>query len=136
MRQAQPKPASATWLTNVCSEHFFPPLNAACTLSNLFTTIITYLNRESHSVASVKLPYLCVATAANMATTAYALLIMVPMNRKQAAIAEKLKYRENENEEKELRRLQRRWRKLNYGRAMFMILGSVAGMMGLLVQHS
>ena len=76
------------------------------------------------------------ATAANVATTAYALLIMVPMNRKQSAIADKLKYRENENEEKELRRLQRRWMKLNYGRAMIMILGSVAGMMGLLVQLS
>ncbi len=118
------------------SEHFFPPLNAACTLSNLLTTIVAYLNRDSHPVAAAKLPYLCIATAANIATTAYALLIMVPMNKKQAAIAEKLKDRENENEEKELRRLQSRWSQLNYGRAMIMIAGSVAGMMGILVQHA
>lgn len=123
-------------LTNTYSEYFFPPLNAACTLSNLITTIIAYLNRNSNSVASAKLPYLSMATAANMATTAYALLIMVPMNRQQAAIAEKLKDRENENEEKELRRLQKRWIRLNYGRAMIMFAGSVAGMMGLLAQHA
>lgn len=118
------------------SEYFFPPLNAACTISNLMTTIIAYLNSGSHTVATAKLPYLCMATAANIATTAYALLIMVPMNRKQVAIAERLKDRENENEEKELRRLQKKWSQLNYGRAIIMIAGSVAGMMGLLVQHA
>jgi Domain of unknown function (DUF1772) len=117
------------------SEHFFPPLNAACTLSNLLMTIITYLNRNSHAVAAAKLPYLCMATAANIATTAYALLIMVPMNRKQQALAENLKEKENANDERELRRLQKKWSRLNYGRAMIMIAGSVAGMMGLLVQH-
>ncbi|KAF7509215.1 hypothetical protein GJ744_008275 [Endocarpon pusillum] len=118
------------------SEHIFPPLNAACTLSNLITTIIAYLNRNSHSAASAKLPYLYMATAANFATTAYALLIMVPMNRRQTAIAEKLKDKENESEEKELRRLQTRWQQRNYGRAMIMIAGSVAGMMALLAQHT
>lgn len=120
-------------LIDICSEYFFPPLNAACTLSNLLTAIIAYLNRDIHSVAAAKLPYLSIATAANIATTAYALLIMVPMNRKQAAIADNLKHRENENEEKELRRLQKRWSRLNYGRAMIMVAGSVAGMLGLLV---
>jgi len=118
------------------SEYFFPPLNAACTLTNLLMTIIAYLNRGSHPVASAKLPYLGMATAANIATTAYALLIMVPMNKKQVAIAENLKNGENENEEKELRRLQKKWAQLNYGRAMFMIGGSLAGMMGLLVQDA
>ena len=76
------------------------------------------------------------ATAANIATTAYALLIMVPMNKKQVAIAENLRNRENETEEKELRRLQKKWTQLNYGRAMLMIAGSLAGMMGLLVQDA
>jgi hypothetical protein len=118
------------------SEHFFPPLNAACTLSNLVMTIIAYLNRNSNPVATAKLPYLSMATAANIATTAYALLIMVPMNKKQAAIAERLKDKENETEEKELRRLQKKWSQLNYGRAMIMIAGSLAGMMGLLAQHA
>lgn len=99
-------------------------------------TIVAYLNRNSHSVAAAKFPYLCLATAANIATTAYALLIMVPMNRKQAALAEKLKDKENMNEEKELRRLQSKWSQLNYGRAMIMIAGSVVGMMGLLVEHA
>lgn len=99
--------------------------------------MIVYLNRNSHSAAAnAKLPYLCMATAANIATTAYALLIMVPMNRRQAAIAERLKDRMNENDEKELRSLQKKWSRLNYGRAMIMIAGSVAGMMGLLVQYA
>ena len=118
------------------SEYFFPPLNAACTLTNLLMTIIAYLNRDSHSVATAKLPYLGMATAANIATTAYALLIMVPMNKKQVAIAENLKNGESETEEKELRRLQKKWAQLNYGRASFMIAGSLAGMMGLLVQDA
>lgn len=61
---------------------------------------------------------------------------MVPMNRKQTALAEKLKDKENEYEEKELRRLQKRWTQRNYGRAMIMIAGSVAGMMALLAQHT
>ena len=123
-------------LTDMDSEHFFPPLNAACTLSNLIMTIVAYLNRNNHSVATAKLPYLLMATAANIATTAYALLIMVPMNRKQAAIAEKLKDREDEKEEKELRALQTKWSQLNYGRAMIMVAASVSGMMGLLVQYA
>jgi Domain of unknown function (DUF1772) len=127
---------SGSQLTDNGSEHFFPPLNAACTLSNVIATIIAYLNHNSHSVAASKLPYLCLATAANIATTAYALLIMVPMNRKQVAIAERLKDKENELEERDFRRLQKKWMQLNYGRATIMIAGSVAGMMGLLVHHA
>lgn len=116
------------------SEHFFPPLNAACTLSNLIMTVTAYLNKDNNSVAAAKLPYLGVSFACNMATTAYALLIMVPMNKKQTALAEDLKVNDNETKEKELRRLQKRWATFNYGRATIMILGSVIGMMGLLVQ--
>lgn len=136
LHQRHPEGNFGTQLIDMDSEHFFPPLNAACTLSNLIMTIIVYLNRDSHSVATAKLPYLFMATAANLATTAYALLIMVPMNRKQAAIAERLKDREDEKEEKELRGLQTKWSQLNYGRAMIMVAASVSGMMGLLVHHA
>lgn len=72
------------------------------------------------------------ALAANIATTIYAVAIMLPMNNAQCGIALTLKDRDNEKEEKELRRLQKRWSKMNYGRTLFMILGSVAGMMALL----
>jgi len=120
----------------VGSEFYFPPLNAACALSNVMLTIVAYLNSSSDSVAAAKLPYLCLATAANIATTAWALLIMVPMNNAQTAIAARLKEKENEFEEKELRRLQKKWAQLNYGRALIMIGGSVAGMMALLVQRA
>jgi Domain of unknown function (DUF1772) len=120
----------------VSSEHFFPPLNAACTLSNLIMSIVAYLNSGSDGIAAAKFPYLCIATAANITTTAYALLIMVPMNKKQTAIAGRLKDKENEFDEKELRRLQKKWSQLNYGRALVMIAGSVAGMMALLVQRA
>jgi Domain of unknown function (DUF1772) len=118
------------------SEHFFPPLNAACALSNIIMSIVAYFNSSTDSVAAAKLPYLCLATAANIATTAWAVLIMVPMNKQQIALAGRLKDKENEFEEKELRRLQKRWLRLNYGRALFMIGGSVAGMMALLVQRA
>jgi Domain of unknown function (DUF1772) len=120
----------------VDSEFYFPPLNAACALSNLMMSIVAYLHSGSDSIAAAKLPYLCTATAANIATTAWAMLIMVPMNRQLVAIAGRLKEKENEFEEKELRRLQKKWSRLNYGRALIMIGGSVAGMMALLVQRA
>lgn len=116
------------------SEKFFPPLNAVCTLSNLVMTVTAYLNKDTNSIAAAKLPYLGISFACNMATTAYAIFIMVPMNKKQTALAEDLKITENETKEKELRSLQKRWQTLNYGRATVMIIGSVIGMMGLLVK--
>lgn len=118
------------------SEFFFPPLNAVCTLSNLLTTVILFLYRNSDPAASAKLPYLCIATAANIATTAYAIIIMLPMNKRQTALAQRLKDRENANEEKEIRGLQQKWANMNYGRAMIMFSACFAGMMGLLVQHA
>lgn len=66
---------------------------------------------------------------------------MVPMNRKMANIAgemekgvkdgsaEGAEYKKNESE---LRRLQSRWTRLNYGRAMIMIGASLAGFSALL----
>jgi Domain of unknown function (DUF1772) len=61
---------------------------------------------------------------------------MVPINKQHTAIFERVKDRENKNEEKELSTLQKRWSQLNYGRALVMLTGSVAGMMGLLLPHA
>jgi hypothetical protein len=98
------------------SEHFFPPLNAACTLSNLILTITAYLHRDSSRVMAERLPYYAATFGMSVATTAYALLIMVPMNRRMAKMAEQLQVNEqDEKSEKELRELQQRWTLLNYG---------------------
>jgi len=132
------------------SEHFFPPLNALCTLSNLILTgFAYYYSRGTGSsipgtaahIASGKFPRLALAAVLNLATTAWALTIMVPMNKKMTVHAgemEKLvkdgdeqsaKFKGNESE---LRRLQTRWSRLNYGRAMIMIGSSLAGFSALL----
>jgi hypothetical protein len=98
------------------SEKFFPPLNGVCTLSNLILTITAYLNKNSSREASVKLPFFVGAFALNMATTAWAIGIMVPMNKAMARHAETLEVNSgDEKAAKELRRLQSRWQKLNYG---------------------
>jgi hypothetical protein len=98
------------------SEKFFPPLNGACTVTNLILTISAYLNRQTSTAAADKLPYLGAALALNLATTAWALGIMVPMNKAMARHAEGLQQNnEDEKSEKELRRLQSRWQKMNYG---------------------
>lgn len=134
------------------SEHFFPPLNAICTLGNLIVTGITfYYSRGSGSssiafdntarVASAKLPRQAIAFALSVATTAYALGIMVPMNRKMQAIAGEMEKAAQRGEEKssemqkkalDLKGLQNRWMTLNYGRALVMIGASLAGMSALL----
>ena len=99
------------------SEHFFPPLNAATTLSNLILTVTSYLNRDGNRDAAVKLPYFAASFLLNMATTAWALGIMVPMNKQMAVHAKTLEQNSgDERAAKELRRLQQRWTKLNYGK--------------------
>lgn len=101
------------------SEYFFPPLNGACTVTNLALTIAAYLNRDSNSAAAAKLPYLGASFALNLATTAWALGIMVPMNRAMAKLAGNLQANNaDEKSEKELRRLQKRWQGLNYGECL------------------
>jgi len=98
------------------SEHFFPPLNAACTLTSLILTITGYLNKDSSREAATKLPYFGATLALNLATTAYALGIMVPMNKAMAGHAAQLEANSgDEKSAKELRRLQSRWQRLNYG---------------------
>ena len=98
------------------SEKFFPPLNGACTLTNRVLTITAYLHRNDSSLAASKLPWLGASLALNLATTAWALGIMVPMNKAMARHAGSLQANNaDEKSEKELRRLQARWQKLNYG---------------------
>ncbi|KAK3063826.1 hypothetical protein LTR53_018748, partial [Teratosphaeriaceae sp. CCFEE 6253] len=78
------------------SEKFFPPLNGACTLSNLALTLTAFLHRDSSRVAAEKLPYLATAFGMSIATTAYALLIMVPMNKRMAVLAKNLEQNEGD----------------------------------------
>jgi hypothetical protein len=102
------------------SEKFFPPLNGACTLTNLILTVTAYLKSDQSSVAAAKLPWLGASLALNLATTAWALGIMVPMNKAMARFAANLQANNaDEKSEKELRRLQARWQKLNYGTLYF-----------------
>ncbi|KAI7316188.1 hypothetical protein KC315_g10868 [Hortaea werneckii] len=119
------------------SEHFFPPLNMLCTLSNLGLTVFCYLNRDSSSACADKLPFVGTAFGLSVATTAYALGIMVPMNRRMAALSDNLNVNSaDDKSEKELRQLQKRWQKLNYGRATIMIASAIAGVFGLLQDGS
>jgi hypothetical protein len=105
------------------SERFFPPLNALCTLSNLILAITAYLSRNKSSAAAEKLPYLGAAFGLSAATTAYALGIMVPMNRRIGVLAKNLQTNSgHEKSERELRELQKRWTKFNYGRSSALLL--------------
>lgn len=130
------------------SEYFFPPLNAICSLLNIICTGITFYSSRGSgpaaAIASAKLPRLAVAALLNVATTAWALTIMVPMNKKMTVLAgemekeikeegkgESSKFKGNESE---LRRLQKRWQKLNVGRAMIMVGSALAGFSALLVR--
>lgn len=108
------------------SEYFFPPLNGACTLTNLALTITAYLHRDSNGAAAAKLPYLGASLVLNLATTAYALGVMVPMNKAMGGLARTLERDEgDEKSAKELRRLQKRWLGLNYGEFCLFFFGSV-----------
>lgn len=98
------------------SEYFFPPLNGLCTVTNLGLTVFCFLQRDSSRICAEKLPYLGTAFGLCIATTAYALGIMVPMNKRMAKLSENLNANSaDDKSEKELRHLQQRWQKLNYG---------------------
>ena len=130
------------------SEYFFPPLNGIQTLSNVVLTGLAYYYSRSASanipgtsahLAAAKFPRLAIAAALNFATTAWALGIMVPMNKRMAILAKELENSEAgepkyTSAEKELRRLQTRWQKLNYGRACLMVGAALAGVSALLIQ--
>lgn len=99
------------------SEFFFPPLNAACTLSNIVLTAACYLHRTRSAEAAAKLRYVALASLLSAVTTVYALGIMVPMNRRMTDLAGILaEDAQNAKSEREFRGLQRRWIKLNYGK--------------------
>ena len=67
-----------------------------------------------------KLPFVAACFGLNVATTAYALLIMVPMNKRMTALAGELERdAKNRKNETEFRQLQTRWAKLNYGETRF-----------------
>ncbi|QIX01205.1 hypothetical protein AMS68_006722 [Peltaster fructicola] len=115
------------------SEKFFPPLNALCTLSNIVVGVTTFLYRDTSASASAKLPYAVAGTVLNLATTAWAILIMVPLNRSMAKDADALEANStNENAAKSLRKTQQKWRQLNLVRASMMISASIVGLVGLL----
>ncbi|KAI4771427.1 hypothetical protein E4T52_13565 [Aureobasidium sp. EXF-3400] len=126
------------------SEHFFPPLNALCSLSNLILTGTAFLRaRDGNLIAEAKFPKLATAFGLNIATTAWALLIQVPMNKRMSKLAEILKAgvangTDKDSRQKaaatEFRELQLRWRKLNYGRAAIMIASAVAGALALVAK--
>merc|ERR1712072_731294 len=92
---------------------------------------------EGPAVHADKLPFVGSAFGLSVATTAYALGIMVPMNRRMAALSDNLNVNSaDDKSEKELRQLQKRWQKLNYGRAPIMIASAIAGVFGLLQDGS
>lgn len=98
------------------SEYFFPPLNMACTLSHLVLATTCYLNRHSSPSAAEKLPWVSGAFVCSVATTAYALLIMVPRNKRMTFLSVEMnKHMQGGKDEKEFRQIQSTWRKLNYG---------------------
>ncbi|CAD0112498.1 unnamed protein product, partial [Aureobasidium uvarum] len=126
------------------SEHFFPPLNALCSLSNLILTSTAFLRaRDGNLIAEAKFPKLAAAFGLNVATTAWALLIQVPMNKRMTRLAEILKAgvangtdkdSRQKAAETEFRELQLKWRKLNYGRAAIMIASAIAGALALVAK--
>lgn len=96
------------------SEKFFPPLNALCTLSNIVVGVTSYLYKDTNAAASAKLPYAIAGGVLNLATTAWAILIMVPMNQSMTKDANTLETNStSESAAKSLRQTQQKWRKLN-----------------------
>jgi len=124
------------------SEHFFPPLNALCSLGNLILTGVSYYYSTQGNVeAGNKFPRLAVAFGCNVATTAWALGFMVPMNKRMTALSGELEIGVGKGEGKEagqlgkareFRALQRRWETWNLGRATIMLASAVAGALALI----
>lgn len=133
------------------SEKFFPPLNMLCTLSNVVVAVLAYRSRKTSVEAAAKLPYALAGVALNIATTAWALTIMVPLNQSMTRDAIALETNgNNENASKSLRATLAKWRGLNLGRyghsvrailtaivrASMMISASIVGVIGLLQDGS
>lgn len=125
------------------SEHFFPPLNALCSLANLIMTGTAYYYSKSSPTLAAKFPRLAIAAGLNIATTAWALGIMVPMNKKMGKLSVELtkgvesgdeKEARHKLKEREFRELQKTWRFRNYGRAIIMLASAIAGATALIVK--
>ncbi|GAB7350185.1 hypothetical protein MBLNU459_g0847t2 [Dothideomycetes sp. NU459] len=125
------------------SEHFFPPLNALCSLANLIMTGTAYYYSKESPTLAAKLPRLAIAAGLNIATTAWALGIMVPMNKRMGVLSTELTRGVQSGEEKEarhklkerqFRELQKTWRFRNYGRAIIMLASAIAGATALVVK--
>lgn len=123
------------------SEFYFPPTNGLSTLSNLILTGTAYYNRDS-PVFAAKLPVMATAFGFNLLVTAYALGIMVPMNKRMVQLSKEMKKAVGTAQEKdssftqkemEFRQIQQKWKRLNLGRAMCMVGAAVAGAYSLLV---
>jgi len=123
------------------SEKFFPPLNALCTLSNLILAGTAYYNRNS-PIMAIKWPRLAIAFGLNMATTVYALAIMVPNNVKMTKLSKEMNEAvakgdagepANKQKEMQFRQIQQKWMRLNLGRAACMLGAAVAGISALMV---
>lgn len=72
------------------SEEIMPRVNAFGTMTNLVMTIVAWRYRKSSIAAGAKWPVLLAALTCNIATTAWALLVMVPINGEIRRQTEKL----------------------------------------------
>ncbi|KAF2429114.1 hypothetical protein EJ08DRAFT_662069 [Tothia fuscella] len=76
------------------AEHMLPPLNSVQTLANVVLSILVYRAPGNNSVADAKLPKLVLAALFNIATTAFSLGFMVPLNSKMRACGKELNLEE------------------------------------------
>lgn len=117
------------------SEKFFPPLNALCSLANLTMTGLAYYYSKDSPILAAKLPLLAVATGLNITTTALALGVMVPKNKRMSKLSDDFNTTKESSgsKEAEFRSLQKSWIKMNYVRAATMIGSAIAGATALTV---
>jgi hypothetical protein len=98
------------------SEFIYPRVNAAGTITNLTLTIMAYLHRDTHMNASAKWPVLLMALACNVATTAWALTVMVPINDNIRKSSNKLEHSKDDSvAERHFRQAVVTWKKYAIG---------------------
>jgi hypothetical protein len=98
------------------SEFIYPRINAAGTITNLTLTIMAYFHRDTHMNASAKWPILLTALACNVATTVWALTVMVPINDNIRKSSNELEHSKDDSEaERNFRRAVITWKKYAVG---------------------
>lgn len=110
------------WLLDQ-SDKLFPKVNAFGTFTNLAMTIVCFVKRDQDRSAREKLPILAAAFLCNMGATVWSLGIMVPINsgmRKYSAMVEQNP--SDEKSEKELRRLQAKWKPRALGQYLYFLV--------------